>query len=272
MPRYRLRGKDVSGGQIMRVLGIDIGGSGIKGAPVDTTTGMLLTDRIRIATPKRSTPDAVAGVVAEIVQRFGEPGPLGCTFPAIVQHGIVRSAANVDKSWIDTDGRAVFEAATGRSVTLLNDADAAGIAEMKFGAGRGKGGVVMILTFGTGIGSAIFTDGLLVPNTELGHLKIRDKDAELRASDRARKDEGLSWKAWSKRVNEYLDYVEALFSPDLFIFGGGVSVEHQQFFPFLKTKAPIIPATLRNEAGMVGAALAAEATMQLPSDSRIHVP
>jgi polyphosphate glucokinase len=242
----------------MRVLGIDIGGSGIKGAPVDTETGALLASRIRIATPQPSTPKAVASVVADIVERFGEFDRVGCTFPAIVQNGIVRSAANVDKSWIDTDGRTLFEHASGRVVTLLNDADAAGIAEMVFGAGRNRRGVVMILTLGTGIGSAIFTEGILVPNTELGHLQMRGKDAEYRASDRARKREDLSWKSWSKRLNEYLAYVEALFSPDVFIIGGGVSAEHEKFFPLLRTKAPVVPAQLRNEAGIVGAALAAQ--------------
>jgi polyphosphate glucokinase len=241
----------------MRVLGIDIGGSGIKGAPVDLQSGTLLRDRIRVATPQPSTPRAVAEVVAQIVYDLSEPGPLGCTFPAIVQNGIVRSAANVDKRWIDTDGRALLSEATGRSVTLLNDADAAGLAEMTYGAGRGQQGVVMILTFGTGIGSAIFTRGQLLPNTELGHLQVRGKDAEHRASDRARKDDGLSWKAWSKRVNEYLAYLEALFSPDMFIFGGGVSSDHDRFFHLLKTRAPIVPAELRNDAGIIGAALAA---------------
>lgn len=241
----------------MKVLGIDIGGSGIKGAPVDTDTGLLLSDRVRIPTPSPSTPEAVAEVVARVAGSFGDTAICGCTFPAIVQSGMVRSAANVDKSWIGVDGDALLSRATGRTVALLNDADAAGIAEMTFGAGRGNMGVVMILTFGTGIGSAIFTHGKLVPNTELGHLKIRGADAEHRASDRARKDERLSWDEWAERVNEYLTELEALFSPDLFIFGGGVSKHHEKFFPMLTTNAPLVPASLLNEAGIVGAALAA---------------
>lgn len=241
----------------MHVLGIDIGGSGIKGAPVDTTTGELIKPRHRIPTPQPSKPEAVATVVGEIARHFSWNGPVGCTFPAIVQQGIVHSAANVDQSWIGTNGKALFEQETGCPVILLNDADAAGIAEMTFGAGKGHDGVVMILTFGTGIGSAIFTNGQLLPNTELGHLVIRGKDAELRASERAREEHEWGWKAWSKRVNEYLAYVEALFSPDLFIFGGGVSKHNQEFFHLLQTRAPIVPAAFFNEAGIVGAALAA---------------
>lgn len=241
----------------MRVLGIDIGGSGIKGAPVDTDTGELIQGRHRIPTPRPSEPEAVASVVKRIVDSFNWSGPVGCTFPAIVQRGVVYSAANVDKAWIGADGKALLEKATGCPIVLLNDADAAGIAEMTFGAGKGNAGVVMILTFGTGIGSAIFTEGKLLPNTELGHLIVRGKDAESRASDRAREERDWDWESWTKRVNEYLAYVEALFSPDLFIFGGGVSKEHQQFFHLLETRAPIVPAAFRNEAGIVGAALAA---------------
>lgn len=241
----------------MKALGVDIGGSGIKGATVDTTTGELIANRIRIPTPQPSTPAAVADTVARLVENFDGADAFGCTFPAIVQNGVILSAANVDSSWVGVDGRALFQTSTGRDFTLLNDADAAGIAEMTFGAGRGHQGVVMILTFGTGIGSAIFTNGVLLPNTELGHLKIRGRDAEHRASDRARKDGNLSWADWTPLVNEYLSELEALFSPDLFIFGGGVSKEHQSFLHLLTTRAPIVPATLRNEAGIVGAALAA---------------
>jgi len=241
----------------MQVLGIDIGGSGIKGAPVDTTTGALLMSRHRIPTPQPSEPDAVAEVVAKVVRHFEWNGPVGCTFPAVVQQGVVHSAANVDKSWIGTDGKALLEQVTGCPIILLNDADAAGIAEMTFGAGKGHRGVVMILTFGTGVGSAIFTEGKLLPNTELGHLVIRGKDAEERASERAREEHEWGWKAWAKRVNEYLAYVEALFSPDLFIFGGGISKDHAEFFPLLETRAPLVPAAFFNEAGIVGAALAA---------------
>jgi polyphosphate glucokinase len=239
------------------VLGVDIGGSGIKGAPVDTSTGELLHPRHRIPTPQPSKPEAVAEVVAEVVRHFNWTGPVGCTFPAIVQQGVVYSAANVDTSWIGTNGKAMLEVATGCPIVLLNDADAAGIAEMTFGAGKGQRGVVMILTFGTGVGSAIFTEGKLVPNTELGHLIIRGKDAETRSSERARAEHEWGWKAWAKRVNEHLAYVEALFSPDLFIFGGGVSKEHKEFFHLLTTRAPLVPAAFLNEAGIVGAALAA---------------
>jgi polyphosphate glucokinase len=241
----------------VEVLGIDIGGSGIKGAPVDTATGELLAPRHRIPTPQPSLPDAVAEVVAQVASHFNWSGPIGCTFPAIVQKGILHSAANVDKSWIGTNGKQLLEAATGCPIVLLNDADAAGIAEMTFGAGKGHDGVVMILTFGTGVGSAIFTDGVLVPNTELGHLIIRGKDAESRSSDRAREEHEWGWKAWTKRVNEHLAYIEALFSPDLFIIGGGVSKEYDSFFHMLTTRAPHVPAAFFNEAGIVGAALAA---------------
>lgn len=241
----------------MQVLGIDIGGSGIKGAPVDTTTGELTASRRRIPTPQPSKPEAVANVVGEVVRHFGWDGPVGCTFPAIVQQGVVHSAANVDKSWIGVNGKSLLEQATACPVILLNDADAAGIAEMTFGAGKEHNGVVMILTFGTGIGSAIFTEGKLLPNTELGHLVIRGKDAEERASERAREEHEWGWKAWAKRVNEYLSYVEALFSPDLLIFGGGISKNHKDFFHLLESRAPLVPAAFFNEAGIVGAALAA---------------
>jgi polyphosphate glucokinase len=248
----------------MEILGIDIGGSGIKGAPVDIEHGKLLAERQRIPTPQPATPEAVADIVAEIVQRFGWSGPLGCTLPSVVKNGVVYSAANIDKSWIGADGRTLLEHTTGCRVALLNDADAAGLAEMRFGAGRGRMGVVMMLTFGTGIGSALFLDGKLVPNTELGHLEIRGKDGELRASERAREVHKLSWKKWAKRVNEYLGRVEALFSPDLFIVGGGISKDHQKFVPLLETRAELVIAELLNEAGMVGAALAAHETIGQP--------
>lgn len=242
----------------MEVLGIDIGGSGIKGAPVDTARGVLTADRYRVPTPSPSTPQAVAAVVADIATRFIWNGPIGCTFPAVIKDGVAYSAANVDKSWVGANGQELLQQRTGCPVVLLNDADAAGIAEMAFGAGRGHAGVVMMLTFGTGIGSALFIDGRLVPNTELGHLEIRKKDAETRASDRARVERKFSWKQWAKRVNEYLERVEVLFSPDLFIIGGGVSKKHEKFVPLLHTRAPIVTAQLLNEAGIVGAALAAE--------------
>lgn len=241
----------------MQILGVDIGGSGIKGAPVDLETGELMAERFRIPTPQPSRPKDVADVVAELVKHFEWEGPLGCTFPAIVKNGVVLSAANVDHAWIDTDGQTLLRKKTKRPVILVNDADAAGVAEMAFGAGKGQQGVVLMLTLGTGIGSALFLDGNLVPNTELGHLEIRGKDAEERATDRIRQEKELSWKKWAVHVEEYLQRVEALFSPDLFIIGGGVSKKSDKFLPLIQTRTRIVPAELLNDAGIVGAALAA---------------
>ena len=246
----------------MEILGIDIGGSGIKGAPVDIEKGKLTAERYRIPTPQPSVPDAVADVVAQIVKHFGWEGPIGCTFPAVVKKGIVYSAANVDEAWIGTDCDRLLEARTGCPVLLLNDADAAGLAEMTFGAGKGRDGVVFIITLGTGIGSALFVDGHLMPNTELGHIYISCRkrgvvEGEDYASDRTRQEEKLKWKEWAGRVEEYLGLLETIFSPDLFIVGGGVSKKHPKFLPHIKTQAKIVPAQLRNEAGIVGAALAA---------------
>ncbi len=238
-------------------LGIDIGGSGIKGAPVDVAAGTLTAERHRIETPQPSTPEAVAATVAEIVRVFDWSGPIGATFPAIVQHGVIRSAANVDQGWIGTDADQVFTAATGCPVTVLNDADAAGLAEVAFGAGRDVAGVVLLLTFGTGIGSALFVDGRLVPNTELGHLEVDGRDAESRAAASVREEHDLSWKHWAKRVDEYLEVVEALFSPDLIIIGGGVSKKADKFLDLLEIDTEVVPAQLLNEAGIVGAAMAA---------------
>jgi polyphosphate glucokinase len=241
----------------MEILGIDIGGSGIKGASVDIATGALTAERYRLPTPQPATPDAVADTVAEVVRHFAWKGPIGCALPAVIKDGVAYSAANIDHSWIGTDGQQLFKEKTKRRAYLLNDADAAGIGEMAFGAGKGQGGVVLMATFGTGIGSALFLDGRLVPNTELGHLKVRGKDAERRASDRIRQQKDLSWKKWAARVDEYLGRLEALFSPDLFIIGGGVSKKHEQFLPLLSRRAPVAPAQLLNDAGIVGAALAA---------------
>jgi polyphosphate glucokinase len=247
----------------MDILGIDIGGSGIKGAPVDIKKGVLAADRYRIPTPQPSTPDAVGNTVAKVARHFDWKGPVGCTFPAVVKEGRVFSAANVDESWIGVDGAKLLRKKTGCPVVLINDADAAGMAEMRFGAGRGRKGVVFLLTLGTGIGSALFVDGVLVPNTELGHMQILDRkggavEAEEHASDRIRKGQKLGWNKWAGRVNDYLDTLEALFSPDLFIVGGGVSKKHARFLPFLSTRAEVVPAQLLNEAGIVGAALAAK--------------
>jgi polyphosphate glucokinase len=241
----------------MQVLGIDIGGSGIKGAPVDTDTGEFMAERVRIETPQPSLPDAVGDTVAELARQFDWHGPIGCTFPAIMKHGVAFSAANVDKSWIGTDAQALITQKTGCPTLVINDADAAGLAEISFGAGKGRMGVVMMLTFGTGIGSALFLDGKLVPNTEMGHLEIRGKQAEHRASARIREEKDLSWEEWAGRVDEYLKYVEFLFSPDLFIIGGGVSKKYDKFFPFLHLQTEIVPAFFRNDAGILGVAYAA---------------
>lgn len=240
-----------------QAFGIDIGGSGIKGAVVDTSTGELLTDRVRIVTPQPSTPDSVAAVVAQLVKQAEWHGVVGATFPAVIQHGVARSAANVDRSWIGTDVDAVFTDATGEQIIVLNDADAAGIAEARFGAARDVAGVVILLTFGTGIGSALLVDGTLVPNTELGHLELDGHDAETRAAASARDREKLSYKQWAKRVQKYLSHVEKLFTPDLFVVGGGVSKEAHKWVPHLDLHTPVEPAQLLNNAGIVGAAMAA---------------
>ena len=239
------------------ILGIDIGGSGIKGAPVDVANGALAAERHRVPTPQPATPEMVAQMVAELARHFAYSGPIGCTFPAIIKNGVAYSAANVDPTWIGTNADALFEQYTQHPVTVLNDADAAGLAEMRFGAGQAQRGVVMMITLGTGIGSALFYRGVLIPNTELGHLEVRGKIAEDRASDRAREQKAWGWDEWGKRVNEYLLHVERLFSPDLFIIGGGVSKKFDKFSPFLHTRAPIVAAGLLNNAGIVGAALAA---------------
>lgn len=237
--------------------GVDIGGSGIKGALVDLDKGDLATERVKYLTPHPSTPDAVADVVARLVREAGWSGELGVTFPAIVKNGVALSAANVDKSWIDTDVDKVFTDITGCDVTVLNDADAAGIAEARYGAAKGVPGVVILLTFGTGIGSALLLDGQLVPNTELGHLEVDGHDAEKRASSAVKDNEGLSYKQWAKRVQRYLSAVEKLFTPDLFVVGGGVSKNSDKWVPLLELRTPVRPAQLLNNAGIVGAAMAA---------------
>ncbi|MEU0084130.1 polyphosphate--glucose phosphotransferase [Streptomyces sp. NPDC006274] len=243
----------------MNVFGVDIGGSGIKGAPVDLDRGDLSQERHKVLTPHPSTPDAVADGVAEVVGHFGWTGPVGITFPGVVTGGITRTAANVDKGWIDKDAASLLgERLGGLPVTVLNDADAAGVAEMTFGAGRGRKGTVILLTFGTGIGSALFVDGRLVPNTELGHLELHGHDAETRASTKAKEDADLTWQHWARRVQKYLAHVEMLFSPELFIVGGGVSRKSEKFLPLIEgVRAEIVPAELQNNAGIVGAAMAA---------------
>lgn len=239
----------------MQAVGIDIGGSGIKGAIVDLERGELASERIRIETPVPSKPKAVAEAVTQLVHELKWSGPIGCTFPGIIYHGVIKTAANFDKEWVDVDAVRLFERATGCPVRMLNDADAAGVAEMQLGAGRHQHGVVIMLTFGTGIGSAIFVGGRLLPNTEFGHLPIRGKAAEHRAAARVRKEEDLSWEEWAVRVNEFLAHMEFFFSPDLFIIGGGVSKKQDKFIHLLKTRARVVPAQLLNEAGIIGAAM-----------------
>ncbi|MER7054498.1 MULTISPECIES: polyphosphate--glucose phosphotransferase [unclassified Streptomyces] len=244
----------------MQIFGVDIGGSGIKGAPVDLDRGDLVQERCKVLTPHPATPDGVADGVKQVVEHFGWTGPVGLTFPGVVTGGAtVRTAANVDKSWIDTDARALFsERLGGLDVTVVNDADAAGVAEMRFGAGRDREGTVVLLTFGTGIGSAVFTDGVLVPNSELGHLELDGHDAEKRASSKAKDDHDLSWEQWAHRVQRYLAHVEMLFSPDLFVIGGGVSRKAHKFLHHIEgVQAEIVPAQLQNNAGIVGAAMRA---------------
>ncbi len=242
-----------------QAFGIDIGGSGIKGAVVDVATGRLATPRQRIATPQPSTPHSVANVVAEMVHGAGWQGDIGATFPAVIKHGVAQSAANVDHSWVGTDADKVFTEAVGGDgeVIVLNDADAAGIAESRFGAAQGVDGVVIMLTFGTGIGSALLMNGVLVPNTELGHLELDGHDAETRAAASVRDEHGMSYKKWAQRVNRYMQHVERLFTPDLFVVGGGVSKNSDRWVPLLELNTPVEPAQLLNDAGIVGAAIAA---------------
>ena len=244
------------------VFGIDIGGSGIKGAPVDLDAGDLAADRHRIKTPQPSTPDAVMDMAARVIGHFDYEGLVGCALPAVVVDGVAHSAANIDDAWIGTDGRALLEDRTRCTVTLLNDADAAGLAEMRFGAGRGEDGLVVLLTFGTGIGSAVFYRGQMLPNTEFGHLKFRGMEAEHYAAARLveREDMNIDW--WAQRVNEYLQHLDEIFTPSLFIFGGGISKRWKDFHEFFDTRARIVPAELRNNAGIVGAALAAHEASQ----------
>ncbi len=241
------------------VLGIDIGGTGIKGAPVDLTTGTLLAERFRIPTPQPATPAAVAATANEIVKHFDWKGDIGIGFPAVVKNGVVRTAGNIDQSWIGCNGKELFENEFGLPVTLVNDADAAGYAEMAFGAGKDVPGSVLIVTLGTGIGTAMFLDGKLFPNTELGHMIIREKDAELRASASARERNEWSWKKWGGNVSEYLTELHKLLWCDLFIIGGGASNKWEKMEPHVQCPTKVVPATLANLAGIVGAALAARA-------------
>ena len=246
------------------VLGIDFGGSGIKGIPVDTKNGKLLGKRFRIPTPVPANPDQIAEVIKSISDHFKWKGPIGLAFPAVVHEGIIKTAANIDKKWIDINASALIRKKTGLPTYVLNDADAAGIAEMKFGAGKGRNGTVLLITVGTGIGTVLFSKGKLVPNTELGHITLRSGiEAEVFTSDAARKREGLGWDEWAKRFNTYLQEMEQLFWPELIIIGGGVSKKKELFIGNLKLNSEVVMAKTRNEAGMIGAAMACKANRDL---------
>jgi polyphosphate glucokinase len=240
----------------MNVFGIDVGGSGIKGAPVDTQTGELIAERVRIKTPKPATPEAIIATAAEVVRQSSWDGPVGCGFPAVVKDGVVRTAANIDQAAIGFDIQGRLEQELGNPACVINDADAAGLAEMRWGAGRGVGGAVLVLTLGTGIGTSLFVEGRLVPNTELGHIEIQGEDAEHRAADSARKREDLGWKEYAERLDEYLHRIEDLLWPDLVVIGGGISKKSEKFLPHLTARTRVVPAQMLNEAGIAGAALA----------------
>jgi polyphosphate glucokinase len=239
----------------MQILGIDVGGSGIKGAPVDTDTGQMLAERIRIKTPDKAEPAPMAEVAAQITKAFHWQGPVGIGFPAPIKSGVAMMAANISPQWVGTNADDLFTKVTGCDCHMINDADAAGLAEMEFGAGKGHLGTVIMLTLGTGIGTAIFYHGQLLPNTEFGHLDMKGKDAEHRVSAAVRENEGLSWKEYAKRLNKYLLQMEKLFWPDLFIVGGGISKQSEKYVPLLKVRTPVVTAQLLNQAGIVGAAL-----------------
>lgn len=240
----------------MNILGIDVGGSGIKGAIVDTLRGEMITERHRIETPQPATPDAVASVIQELVTHFNWQGPVGCGFPAAIQHGVAKTAANIDKGFIGVDIEALFSKTTGLDVFCVNDADAAGMAEFTLGKGKGLNGTVIFIAVGTGLGTAVFTQGKMLPNTELGHVYLENgKEAERFASDAARKRNDLKWKQWGPRFNQYLAHLEAWFWPDLFILGGGASKKLEKYQDYLDVKTPVVAASLLNEAGIIGAAV-----------------
>ena len=248
--------------------GIDFGGSGIKGAPVDLGSGEFAADRVRIETPQQATPKNVAEVVAELVDqaKLAADGTVGITVPGVVKEGVVRTAANIDRSWVGTDAQSLFADRLERLVTVVNDADAAGLAEARYGAAKGVDGLVIVTTLGTGIGSALIYKGTLVPNSELGHLEVDGHDAESRAANSVRENKDLSWKAWAKALTRYYRAVETALSPDLFVVGGGVSKHSEKFVPHIDVRTPIVPATLRNSAGIIGAALHAHEAGQAASD------
>lgn len=239
-------------------LGVDVGGSGIKGAVVDLQTGQLVGERFRLETPQPATPEAVTRTVAEVVRHFDWTGPLGVTYPGVVVDGVVRTAANVDRSWIGTNAaQAYSQALDGQPVTVLNDADAAGLAEQRYGAGRNRSGVVVLLTFGTGIGSAVIHNGMLLPNTEFGHIEVDGKEAEHRAASSVKERREWSYRKWCKEVTKVLVAIEDALCPDLFIAGGGISKKADKWIPLLENRTPVVAAELLNTAGIVGAALAA---------------
>jgi polyphosphate glucokinase len=241
-----------------RGFGIDVGGSGIKGGIVDLETGQLIGDRIKLLTPQPATPSAVAKTIAEVVKAFGWTGPLGVTYPGVVTHGVVQTAANVDKSWIGTNATEIIGAELdGQQVTVLNDADAAGLAEERYGAGKNLTGLVVLLTFGTGIGSAVIHNGTLIPNTEFGHLEVGGKEAEKRAASSVKEKNDWSFEKWAKEVTKVLVSIENAMWPDLFIAGGGISRKADKWVPLLENRTRVVPAALLNTAGIVGAAMAA---------------
>jgi polyphosphate glucokinase len=254
-------------------IGVDVGGSGVKAGVVDVDDGSLISDRLRVPTPQPSTPDAVIQTMARLVTRLaqatklGPEVPVGVGVPSVVVDGVTRTAANIDAGWVNFDADRATERALRRRVWMVNDADAAGLAEMRFGAGIGKGGTVIVLTLGTGTGSAVFVDGRLVPNTELGHMEIRGRDAERRSAAASRIRRGLSWKAWAIDLDEHLQAIDRLFSPRLFILGGGVSKNADRFIPKLTVTVPVVPAILRNDAGIVGAALYAAERLDASSEA-----
>ena len=242
----------------MRILGVDIGGTGIKAAVVKTQTGELISEHKRIPTPQPATPENIAISLVQLVTELAWSGPIGCGFPATVHHGVAYSASNIDPSWINTDAQTLFSQMTGQPCFVVNDADAAGMAEMRFGAGQNNFGVTILLTIGTGIGSAVFVNGQLHPNTELGHVRFGDSIAERYCAESVRIKQNLSWQEWGTRFNEYLNHLEFVFNPDRFIIGGGIAEHMAQFQPYLHTKALILPARSLNQAGIIGAALFAE--------------
>lgn len=249
----------------MRVFGIDVGGSGIKGAPVDTETGELIAERVRIKTPHPATPEAIVTTAVEVVRRAGWDGPVGCGFPAVIKDGVARTAANIDEAAIGFDFQDRLNEELGKPVRMINDGDAAGLAEMRWGAGREEEGVVLMLTLGTGIGTSLFVSRRLVPNTELGHIEIRGEEGEHRASDGARKRDDLSWREYAGRLDEYLHRIEDLLWPDLIVIGGGISKKSDKFFPHLTARTKIVRAEMQNNAGIAGAALAG-----IPDRSTLH--